>query len=85
MDQAASDHVLALRVLHAGSIIMTHAVGCRLAIGNRSHRRSGEIGAELGYCGFHRFLRRGMPEAWYVLWFRNSRSLAYYALRYLTS
>jgi hypothetical protein len=27
MDQAASDHVLALRVLHAGSIIMTHAVG----------------------------------------------------------
>jgi hypothetical protein len=26
MDQAASDHVLALRVLHAGSIIMTHAV-----------------------------------------------------------
>jgi hypothetical protein len=26
MDQAASDHVLALRVLHAGSVIMTHAV-----------------------------------------------------------
>jgi hypothetical protein len=27
MDQASSDYVLAVRVLHAGSIIMTHAVG----------------------------------------------------------
>src|SRR5215213_3408944 len=27
MDQAASDYVLAVRVLHTGSIIMTHAVG----------------------------------------------------------
>jgi hypothetical protein len=26
MDQAGSDYVLAVRVLHAGSIIMTHAV-----------------------------------------------------------
>ena len=26
MDQAASDYVLAARVLHAGSIVMTHAV-----------------------------------------------------------
>lgn len=26
MDQAASDYVLAVRVLYAGSIIMTHAV-----------------------------------------------------------
>jgi hypothetical protein len=26
MDQAASDYVLAVRVLHTGSIIMTHAV-----------------------------------------------------------
>jgi hypothetical protein len=27
MEQAASDYVLAVRVLHAGSIVMTHAVG----------------------------------------------------------
>ena len=34
MDQAASDHVLALRVLHAGSVIMTHAVGLGLEVPN---------------------------------------------------
>jgi len=27
MDQAGSDYVLAGRVLHAGSIVLTHAVG----------------------------------------------------------
>jgi hypothetical protein len=31
MEQAASDYVLAVRVLHTGSIIMTHAVGGRYA------------------------------------------------------
>jgi hypothetical protein len=32
MDQAASDYVLAVRVLHTGSIIMTHAVGHARAV-----------------------------------------------------
>jgi hypothetical protein len=31
MDQAASDYVLAVRVRHAASIIMTHAVGSNMA------------------------------------------------------
>ena len=31
MEQAASDYVLALRVLHTGSIIMTHAVDDNVA------------------------------------------------------
>jgi hypothetical protein len=30
MDQAAIDYVLAVRVLHVSSIIMTHAVGTRI-------------------------------------------------------
>ena len=32
MDQAASDYVLAVRVLHTGSIIMTHAVYINFAL-----------------------------------------------------
>jgi hypothetical protein len=32
MDQAANDYVLAVRVLHTGSIIMTHAVGHARAV-----------------------------------------------------
>jgi hypothetical protein len=39
MDQAASDYVLAVRVLHTGSIIMTHAVGA--APGRTLARRDG--------------------------------------------
>jgi hypothetical protein len=31
MEQAASDYVLAVRVLHAGSIVMTHAVEGRFS------------------------------------------------------
>ena len=30
MEQAASDYVLAVRVLHTGSIIMTHAIAASL-------------------------------------------------------
>jgi hypothetical protein len=40
MDQAASDYDLAGRVLHAGSIIMTHAVkGTQLPLSGATYRQ----------------------------------------------
>ena len=47
MDQAASDYVLAVRVLHTGSIIMTHAVALSLERKCLRHRLAEPLADEV--------------------------------------
>ena len=53
MDQAGGDYVLAGRVLHAGSIIMTHAV--------RGLRGRGVAASALPYAFIYRSARKEIP------------------------